>query len=268
MALYALDQNGRVIHADDADPFVRYCCIECHGAVQKRTLRRRRPHFYHLQTVRSCRLHSRSIDHLILQEYLKERNPDLIAEKPFPKILRIADLCWEENKLVFEIQCSPIAPMQARQREKDYAGEQYSIIWLLDDRLYNRRRLRPAEESLRSQGGYYFSLSRRLVYDQFEVACGDERLSRGPALPIDLARIRFQSFPNEILTRQLEQRQKRLFFAGDLVDKVLRYPSYLEQIREQEERILTDKIQAVGALHWLKKYFFIGLEFLLRRATL
>ncbi|MBF8262975.1 MAG: hypothetical protein HW387_640 [Parachlamydiales bacterium] len=265
MALYALDESGRVIHADEAHSFDSYRCIECRGVVQKRNFRQRRSHFYHLQTVQSCRLHSRSIDHLILQEHLRDLNPSLIAERPFKKILRIADLCWEEKNLVFEIQCSPIALSQAFQREKDYASEGYQIIWLMDDRLYNRRRtLRPTEDHLRHQG-YYFSLTRPFVYDQFEVLDDRKRLARGPPLPVDLTRPGIHTMAKETLTRQLGQRQKGLFFAGDLLDRAIRYPNYLQQIRELEERILSSRANV--AQHQVKKNLSIGLEFLLRQTS-
>src|SRR5262249_26072126 len=108
MALYALDDDSNLIFAPDATEFRRYRCLECRGLVQKRVSQERRTHFCHLRNTPQCRLHSKSIDHLILQTSLQERIQGLEMERPFPSILRIADLCWEAQKIVFEIQCSPI----------------------------------------------------------------------------------------------------------------------------------------------------------------
>ena len=103
MPRYALDENNRIIDARDADLFRRYRCLECQNPLQKRSGPHRQAHFYHLQTVRQCRLHSQSADHLILQTEIQQIIPSIDIERPFKKILRIADLCWEEKKIVFEI---------------------------------------------------------------------------------------------------------------------------------------------------------------------
>jgi competence protein CoiA len=266
MPLYALDDDNRIIAAPDAGLFCRYRCLECLSPLQKRTGLHRRAHFYHLQTVRQCRLHSNSSDHLIMQSEIQKIIPSVEIEKPFKKILRIADLCWEEKKIIFEIQCSPIDPMQTDQRTRDYAKEGYELVWLLDDRLFNRKRaLRKSEILMRQKGCYYFSIQKNSVYDQFEALANKTRLVKGPPLPVDLARPMQIPASRQAMTGQLDHRAGRYFFGGDLFDRALRYPIYLERIQEMEKRILSEHQLRNEFFYTLKKGFYIGLEYLLRK---
>jgi competence protein CoiA len=267
MPLYALNDENRLIAADDADPWRLYRCVECLTPVRKRAGPQRRSHFYHLQRVRSCRLHSDRQDHLILQTDLQKQNPALEIERPFEKILRIADLCWEEQKLIFEIQCSPIAPPEAERRSKDYREEGYDLIWLLDDRLYNRRALRPSETTMRRSGGYYVSLKGSAIYDQFEVLGPRSRLAKGPSLPIDLRRPHPLISRPAALTNELQKRQTQRYFCGDLFDRAQRYPGYLQKLIDHEELILAERAKTRSFIHWMRKGFYIALEYLLRRSA-
>jgi competence protein CoiA len=268
MPLYALDEENRIIPAHEADAFRRYRCLECQTALQKRVGPHRQAHFYHLQTIRQCRLHSRSVDHLVFQSHLCELNSALEIERPFEKILRIADLCWEDQKLVFEIQCSPIDSFQARQRASDYAREGYELVWLLDDRIYNRKKaLRFAETHLRRQSGYYFSLKSGVVYDQFDVIANDRRLSRGPPLPVALDRPSPKTVHQGQWTQQLNHRIGRRFFAGDLFDRALSFPIYLQRLQEHEEQILSEHQRKNGIVQWMKKGFYVALECVLRKQS-
>lgn len=263
MPLYALDENNRIISAQNADSFHRYRCVECKSLVQKRTGTQRQAHFYHLQTVRSCRLHSQSIDHSILQSHLIEKNPILEIEKPFEKILRIADLCWEEKKIIFEIQCSPITVEEVSKRKKDYQEEGYDLIWLLDDRLFNHKKLRVAENQLRKQGCYYFTLSKTLLYDQFAVLLEDALLFKGPPLPIDLLHCYPAFHPQDQWVEQLRLRESKHYFKGDLFDRSIRYPIYSQRLKEHEEDLLK-KQPKKGLVFLIKKCFFIAWEWILR----
>jgi competence protein CoiA len=265
MSRYALDDNDRIVAAHDADLFCRYRCLECQSPLQKRSGQHRQAHFYHLQTMRQCRLHSQSVDHLIMQTEIQKMIPAITIERPFNKILRIADLCWEEKKIIFEIQCSPIDTQQADKRASDYSREGYELIWLLDDRLYNRKRgLRPAETRMREQTCYYFSMQRNKIYDQFEVIHAKQRLAKGPPLPVDLADPILASPRADHLTNQLDHRVGRYFFRGDLIDRVLRYPIYLQHLQELEKLTLAEQRPPNRLIFFLKKCFYIVLERLLR----
>lgn len=228
MALYALDSEG-LISAGEAPDRGSYRCLECNGPVQVRQGRRRR-HFYHVKTSPSCRLYSKSEDHLILQIQIKNlfSKGEIDLEKPFLSIGRMADACWDRYKLVFEIQCSQLSQTEAESRIKDYKSMGYTVVWLLDDRLFNRRVLRPAEQYLRSNLCYYTHFQRNthsLFYDQFEIFRGNRRPKKGPRLSIQLTAPRQvpKSLPRDLWPQQIINRfdQTSLFFQGDLLHKAL-----------------------------------------------
>ncbi len=261
MALYALDTDSNLVFAADAAPLQTYRCPECRCPVQKRTGLHKRPHFCHLRNAPQCRLHSKSIDHLVFQTRLKEAIPELEMERPFPSILRIADLCWERKKIVFEIQCSLILPPEAEERRRDYAKERYALVWLLDDRLYNKKKLRLSEEILRREAGYFISLQKGLVYDQFDPTRDGARLMKGPPLPVDLSKP--LPIPKKPLgLAQLEKRTAR--FRGDLLDRSLQNSATLQRLLDCEQSL---KPKPKPRWHWLKKGVQIGLEYLLRKTA-
>ena len=138
MALYASDGKDYVF-AGDAVVGTSYRCLECHSPVKVRRGRHRLPHFYHLHQSRRCHLHSKSEDHLLLQLQLQKllAPEKLEIEHPFLEIHRIADLIWEKEKLIFEIQCSSLEAEEAEQRIIDYRKVGFETIWLLDDRIFN-----------------------------------------------------------------------------------------------------------------------------------
>ncbi len=138
----------------------------------------------------------------------------LQLERPFIKIDRVADLCWENEKIIFEIQCSMIAEKEAQSRIRDYRSIGYQVIWLLDDRVFNKSVLRPAEAFLRSQASYFLDLKPGLFsdyYDQFEIFFEGKRIKKGRKLWIDLQQPRRspseypKDFPEQIMRRIPEQ---------------------------------------------------------------
>jgi len=149
-------------------------------------------------------------------------------ERPFPEINRVADLCWQDRKIVFEIQCSPMSEVEAKGRIKDYASIGFSVIWLLDDKRYNRKSLRPSEEFLRKNGAYYICIEQGLqskCYDQFEVFSLGKRVARGPKMYIDPQDLRLKpdmQFNQDTFPRQIREISSPHYFCGDRVDKALR----------------------------------------------
>ena len=161
MTNYALDEENRIVAAFDALFNKKYRCLECSHPLRVRK-GMRQTYFSHPSSS-SCRLFKRTSDHLTVQRLLQESNPALEREKPFPDLGRIADLVWEEKRLIFEIQCSPISLEEAKERVRDYGLKGYSVFWLLDDRLYNKRKSSPTEKYL-LESGSFFSLKRRILY--------------------------------------------------------------------------------------------------------
>lgn len=230
MALYACDDDD-LIFAPEAKRGKTYWCLECFCPVKVRRGKDRFAHFYHLQSSPRCRLYSKSEDHLRAQIQLQKLFPAeaLQIERPFVDINRVADLCWEKGKIVFEIQCSPLDPKEAEARIRDYKLMGYEAVWLLDDRRYNRRVLRPAEEFLRQQACYYVDIKPGLTsdyYDQFEIFGRGKRLKKGRKLAVDLQRLSvlsgsykdFQHLPRQV---QIQLANRNNYFFGDRISRAI-----------------------------------------------
>lgn len=226
MALYALD-GDRTVYAGEAQERKDYRCAGCHSKVQVRKGPFRIPHFYHQSKSPSCRLYSKSQDHLLAQLAIQALLPSGEAqiEKPLLDIHRIADVFWEPHKIAFEIQCSLLTPYETLKRVADYHKAGYKIVWILDDRLYNRRRLRPAEALIRTFTCYYATLRRQpnpIFYDQFEILSSQQRLYKGRRLKVRLNIPQIFSppdweekeLPNQILSKAIPG---TLHFQGDLL---------------------------------------------------
>lgn len=230
MALYASDEDGHIFAADAA-PGMIYWCLECSGRVKVRRGKDRFPHFYHLSRSPLCRLYSKSDDHLLVQLHLqKVLSLEMTQmERSIPSIQRISDLCWEKEKIAFEIQCSSIELSEARKRVLDYTQAGYRIVWLLDDRVFNQRAIRTAEKFLRTQICYFFSFQKKIgvsqFYDQMEIMIERKRLQKGAPLRIDLSKPCAKpslDWPID-LPIQIQERIHRsdLYFQGDLLHKVI-----------------------------------------------
>jgi len=228
MALLAID-GDEPIHARLADEKKTYACIGCRAPVRIRKGVDRQPHFYHPRSAPSCRLYSKSQDHALVQAALQALLPpgEALLEQPLLPILRIADVLWEKRKLAFEIQCSDLTPYEVERRTEDYAKARYQIVWLLHDKVFNRRTLRPAEPLLRQLPCYYVSIPRQGIptfYDQFELIEKEHRIKRIRRLkvhlnaPLYLTRPSWDpaQLPSQILRRAASH---PLYFKGDLIYK-------------------------------------------------
>jgi competence protein CoiA len=263
MPIYAIDTFGKIFSAHDTPPPGLYRCLECQAPLKRRSSGTRSAYFYHLSASSSCRLSTNSSAHADLQKDLQAKIPELIMERPFPSILRIADLCWEEKKLIFEIQCSPISLDQAASRISDYAKEGYEVVWLLDDRLYNKRKLGAAEQLLRKNACYFFY--QNLIYDQLELVLEKTRSSKGPKLPVDLSRPNQVPLPQK-LPKQFQTRTSHLIFEGDLLHRLTTYPLYLKSLLDFEAEALLVPQPKIQLLTWIKKSFWIAWEYILSSA--
>lgn len=228
MALYAIDRDD-VLFAGDAEKGKTYRCLDCLGPVKQRQGKNRFPHFYHIRSTARCRLHSKTEDHLRAQLQLKNHfaSSALQIERPFSQIDRIADVCWEDEKIIFEVQCSAIAFKEVELRVKDYESLGYSVVWLLDDKRYNKQILRPAESHLRTLSCYYLSIRRELnleIYDQFEIFAHNRRVKKGKRMPIDLTqpvRPSNLNWPEEWVPSQILSLPRTHYFLGDRIHRAL-----------------------------------------------
>ncbi len=229
MALYALDGDD-VLYALEAHRKKRYRCMECSGPVQLKQGVRRTPHFYHVKKSSRCRLYGKSETHHLLQMQIKNilAPEEITVERPFPSIRRIADLFWEKEKIVFEIQCSPIRLEEAVARMADYGMVGCRVVWLMSERVFNRKWISPSEAFLRENGGLFFRFEQKrlvFIYDQIDVADARKRLGKSAPLVVNLSRPRpmpvipfSPSWPLCVVKR-LDT--AALYFPSDLADQAI-----------------------------------------------
>lgn len=260
MQLYALDDKTPIL-ATLGLKQKNYLCPQCLNPVRLRSGPRRQPHFYHVRALPSCRQHQKSLPHLHLQLHLKSLISTLYLEKSFPQIGRIADAVWEEKKLIFEVQCSPISYEEVMQRERDYAKEGYTVVWILEEKRFNKRILSAAENYLRSKICYFFGEIH--IYDQFEIIHASQRLFRGPKLAVDMCEP-LEKPPFLDPPRAISLRNSSLIFRGDLCDRASKDPHHLRM--KLLERQFTKKRGRF--LKNLKKRYLQLLHIFLRRLTL
>jgi competence protein CoiA len=234
MQLYALD-GALPVSATKADKGKDYLCPECLSKVRKREGPARQTHFYHLSLPKKCLQHQKSQEHLQLQLKLFELiGSNAQLECPFPAIQRIADVAWHEQKIVFEVQCSPIVLEEVKGRQLDYQRAGYTLHWILHDRRFNQRTLTASEAYLRTQPCYFTNINKigeGVVYDQFEVIQGTRRLFKGPPLtvsPTKIALLPAISTSNLALPQTILERLSRwkYYAQGDLLQRILEEGSF------------------------------------------
>lgn len=226
MQLYAFDLEGNLINAQQALRQTDYQCLECQQVVRLRGGPQRQRHFYHIEPTPFCRQHQKGAVHLQLQSYFYQALPagDCQLEHSFPSIGRIADVVWFSQKIVFEIQCSPISAEEVLGRNRDYQQIGWQVVWILHDQRYNQIRLSAAELALRALPHYFTNMDRTgmgIIYDQFDICDKGLRLARLHPLPIDVQEmkrgdlLKRLSFPLTLMQHRLSS--WRLSFAGDLL---------------------------------------------------
>ncbi len=246
MQLYAFDQNGQLISARQALRQTNYQCLECQEIVRLRGGPQRQRHFYHLDPTPFCRQHQKGPIHLQLQSYFLQHLPlgDCKLECSFPSIQRIADVAWPTQKIIFEIQYSPITAEEVLARNRDYQRLGWRVIWILHDHRYNQMRLSAAEIALRSSPHFFSnmnSLGSGIIYDQFDICEKGLRQQRLPPLPIDIREIpqAYSSENRSYLLVLLNQRAQdwNLSFTGDLLHLFWTSPDcdYLNQALKLEK---------------------------------
>lgn len=174
MQLCALDTDDKLVFATTAVKHTDYFCLECNKVVRVRSGFHRQAHFYHLQPNQACRQNGKGMTHLLLQNYLKNCFPEgeVQLECRFDVISRIADVVWIPEKLIFEIQCSPITAAEVAARNADYASLGYQVIWILHESRYNHNRMTAAEDLLRAWPHFFSDMDETgcgTIYDQYSV---------------------------------------------------------------------------------------------------
>ena len=165
-----------------------------------RSGQRRNPHFFHPRSYNgktNCRQSNKTLFHLRVQERLAQLL-DARVEQPFPEINRIADIYWPKEKLIFEVQVSPIRSSEIAARNQDYASMGLEVVWLLHTRRFNKRYLSEAEIFLSNP--YYTDIDakgRGLIFDQVIKARHGKIYWRSHRMPIDVTQPRHPGFSGD-----------------------------------------------------------------------
>jgi len=174
----ALDAEGSCISADHALSKHDYFCPECSAVLRLRRGEKRRAHFYHLRAS-SCRQQHRSDLHVAVQQRIVEKigEHQCIQELFFPQISRIADIALPKEKVVFEIQISPMSQEEVIARTKDYRSVNWHIIWILHVQTFGKRSASAFERALQTIPHYFTDLDAHSgsVWDELSSVKGQLR---------------------------------------------------------------------------------------------
>lgn len=265
MNLFAKDSEGRISFAQDANKSQDYYCLECGGTLRARSGETRKPHFYHLSPPLQCYQNGKSLSHLNVQLFLQELLPNAKLEVRFPRVGRIADVVWEEKKLIFEVQCSPISSQEVVSRMQDYAHEGFKVIWILHERLYNQRRIHPIETLLR-HSPYFFtnfnSEGKGCIYDQIDLHERGFRRKILSKLNLEIDKpIEIVNFTSPIFAHR---KKWHTHFEGELL-KIIQNPEHemhkiLVETEEKTKPLYWQKILSKFVLKPYKKLFLHFLE--------
>lgn len=271
MQLYAHNQNGETVFARQASKQQNYSCPECSNVVRVRSGSHRQPHFYHLSAMRTCSQSNKSMAHIQTQWRFLQSLPkdECRLERRFPLIQRIADVVWEERKLVFEIQCSPISYQEMQERNVAYQSQGYHVIWILHEKSFNKERLSASEALAKKTGCYYCNIDANGngdIFDQFDWVNGGMRKTKLKALPIDIQSPFLSNKQNAGLQTIMERaNQWQVHFNGDLTDVfhkkdvVAEYKQYIEKAKKIEStyRLIPIKVSSYEYLKSLMNRFIV-----------
>lgn len=262
--LYAYDEGGQEVIAHQALPQHKHFCRECHKEVRVRSGPFIRHHFFHLKSGTPCRLRERSPTHLEIQEKFLRLLPagEVVLEKRFHAVNRIADVVWDAEKLIFEIQVSFITAAEVEARSKVYRSLGYEIVWILHETRFNNYRVTAAEHVLLDQPHYYTNINAQgegHFYDQFSYHLGGKRAARLFRRPIKVAcPLRTFTLPHLPPTVKQHRQNWKISFQGDICNTAHFLPRHLEKAHELETYMMRPKA-AFSLLKKIKDAFrFLG----------
>jgi len=190
MQVYALNAKKERVFVEQAEKAENYTCIECGALVRLRGGPHVQLHFWHVGIQeRPCHLEAKSLEHLELQRHITNLcGPRAHQEVRFESIGRIADVAWDEGKIIFEIQCSPIDAEEVEARILDYNRLGWSVIWILYDRRFRHRKVTAAEHLLSTHPHYFFRGHE--IYDCYDLSVNGIREWRSNDRAIDITQIK------------------------------------------------------------------------------
>lgn len=270
MQLVANRKDGVIVQAERAERGIDHFCIECGEAVRKRGGLHRRDHFFHISPTKSCSSSGKGMVHLQIQSHIQQLigSDEIELEKKFIEISRIADVCWEREKIVFEVQCSSISKEEIEKRNSDYKKMGYRVVWLLHERRYNKKRITPAEAELQKTAHYFTDIDasgRGFIYDQMSKIRGSKRVKWGKRVPVSLnLPKREERLREEKNSLCINRAGWPLYFSGDLIDLYLS-GAFEESILESFRENSTCGWERLGPLYTFSAFYRKLFCFILER---
>lgn len=282
MQLYALDSQNRLVFANHAKKQCDYSCLECRSTLRMRGGLYRQNHFYHVEISPSCRQNGKTVEHIQAQLFIQKLFPpgEITLEMPFPTVGRIADAAWPSQKLVFEIQCSPISALEVERRNADYSSQGYQVVWILHDKQFNNWRMSAAEIFLQGKPHFFTTINKEgvgIIYDQYDAIYKGARKTLFGPFPIIIQELKKVTPPiKEVPQPKIVQQRISNWpfcFAGDLPDLCIHQrDAVLENIlrieAETDNVLKPSLLKRVGSLlHYLLiRPYNLFFQILLERA--
>lgn len=261
MQLYALDAQSQRIFAHRASRGADYFCPECRGRLRLRGGGRMKVHFFHLSSKENCRQSGKSEAHLLIQNFIcRELGLDLESQEVrFEAIGRIADVCWQEKRCIFEVQCSPIAEEEVVQRTLAYESQGYSVIWILHDKTFKKRRISSAELYLQSRTHYFTDITsfQGAIYDECHLIIGRRRALASVSRPVQLRTLQLAPKGGKARPEVIEKRLKNWSHQaeGDLLSSL-----HDEEVKASLRRLADFEARFKKRSPRLLRYFVQGLR--------
>jgi competence protein CoiA len=253
MQLYAEDEKGTRVFVGSAIKTKDYLCLECRKRVRCRSGLHILPHFYHLEQNRLCRQSGKTDEHLFLQQKLSQAYPGSELEHHFREINRIADVVYQEKKVVFEVQCSHMTAQEVKARVADYAKIGLQVIWILSEGRFNKRKISALETTLETIPHYY---TKNLeLYDLVSIRIRGLRDDLFLRKKIEIGAL-CQRSPGKVdssFPRQMKKRESWGYhFNGDLLHEELSF--FIPLLGREQE--LTPKSYRFSLRDFLKSLYF------------
>lgn len=226
--LYAYDLAGTKIFVEEAVKGVDYICMECQSMVRVRGGSWRQLHYYHKKHI-SCSQREKSLEHIAVQRKLVQELEEAKMEVVFPSIARIADVAWEKQKIVFEVQVSPMSVDELKQRIADYNSIGWQVLFILHTKTFGKTKVKEIEQFLVSHTHYFTDIddSGGAIFDELLLIIQGKRI-RLKALnrcEIDIKTITLRGLGSPVednLPAVIRERQNNWLYSaeGDLLSRI------------------------------------------------
>lgn len=221
MSRYAKDQYEKIINAPEASRGLDYFCLECASIVRLRMGEERRAHFYHSDPSPSCRQAGKSLEHLMVQLHIQnlfqEQDRKIVLEKRFASIDRIADAALLDEKIIFEVQCSPMTAEEAIARLNDYHSIGYEVVWILHTKTFLQSKAAALERCLVDKTHYFTDINENgqgSIFDLLAPINKGYRHKKSAKFSIDISASQKNCRKNSF------RKQWPLYFSGDIMSQI------------------------------------------------